>query len=267
MISASILITNRDQADSKALPQVIEENIASVVHHHPQLAHTLFDADRIHRLLKDRFPREVQRAFERLRPYAYQADLARYCILYEYGGLYADLSYHFLKPLPIDPQRMVVFRDFMWSSPWDASNGVIATPPRHPALAFAIQAVCANVRSEYYGPTVLCPTGPALFGKAIATTCAAEDLIAGQAKMVNRDELIGLAPHVHLHEADALHCLTLDNEVVAVKRKPLFSEGIASLGIANGNGYAELWHQRAVYADCAMPQRSSLLSRMRGFWT
>ncbi|WP_292098072.1 glycosyltransferase, partial [Mesorhizobium sp.] len=69
-------------------------------------------------------------AFRTLRPYSYKADLAKYCLLYEQGGLYADLSYFFLRGVPRADGKLSIFRDFLSSTPWDTSIGVVAAPPR-----------------------------------------------------------------------------------------------------------------------------------------
>lgn len=42
------------------------------------------------------YPHQVLAAYDSLKPYAYKSDLGRYCLLYKYGGWYADIS---LKPL------------------------------------------------------------------------------------------------------------------------------------------------------------------------
>lgn len=248
MLLAQILIRAPGPEPVPALPPVVAQNTRSLVAVHPAWPHRIFLHDEIRDILKERFSPEVSHAFAALKPYAYQADLARYCLLYESGGIYADLSYFFTQPLPVGEGKIVVFRDFLWSSPWDTSNGVFYAPPRHPALALAIELVCANVRRAYYGATALCPTGPALFGKALASTCEAEDLIAGSALLLPRARLQESQPDLPLPEGPAIHCLVLREQLIAIKRKPLGSPGLEGLGITDGNAYGTLWKNRDVYA-------------------
>jgi mannosyltransferase OCH1-like enzyme len=245
MLLANILLTNGDEAP---LPAVVAENMASFQARHPGVPHRLFRRDDILDLLRGSFSADVLGAFNALRPYSYQADLAAFCILHEFGGSYADLSYFFLRPLPMGGERPVVFRDLFWSSPWDASCGCIYAPPSHKALDFAINAICANVRNRYYGATALCPTGPALFGKALATTCEAEELVSGSAVLMRNDRLQPRIRNVSLPEGQNTHCLVLLRRLIAVKRKPMGSNGIAGLGVTNGNSYHDLWKARDVYA-------------------
>lgn len=52
----------------------------------------LYDHKSLIRLIKDNFDKEVLFAYAKCNPYAFKADLARYCILYLYGGYYFDIS-------------------------------------------------------------------------------------------------------------------------------------------------------------------------------
>lgn len=257
LLASSIFINDSGRADAASLPPWLQENIRSLWDRHPALPHRLWGQDEVLALLAQRFSREVVQAFLALKPYAFRADLARYCVMHAHGGVYADLSYFLLRPLPLEPRRLVVFRDFLWSSPWDASNGVIAAPPGHRVFERAIEMVCANVRRGYLGPTPLCPTGPALFGQALAMGCEAQDLVTGAAALIERPILKTLVPRVELPVDDRLHALVLGQDVVAIKRKRMGSPGLAGFGVRDGNGYADLWARRDVY-DPAL--RQALLS-------
>lgn len=247
MLLSSVLITSSDNGENTALPRIIRQNIDSLKAKHPTLAHRLFGESDVVELLEAKFSREVLDAYFALRPYAYRADLARYCILYEFGGLYADLSYYFVSPVPMPGDQAVVFRGNLVSSPWDTSNGIVYAPPRHKALARAIELVCANVNRRYYGLTSLCPTGPALFGKAWATTCEAEEIVTGLAKLAPRDLMKQLQPSLIIPQGNRIHCQFLKDSLIAVKRKRLLSPGLIELGITSGNLYRELWRNRQVY--------------------
>ena len=104
------------------------------------------------------------------------------------------------------------------------------------------------------GPDVLADTRArlaaygALFGKALASTCEAEDLIAGTALLLPRARLQESQPDLPLPEGPAIHCLVLREQLIAIKRKPLGSSGLEGLGITDGNAYGTLWKHRDVYA-------------------
>ena len=236
----SILITDDDGDDRS---QRVTENIRSFKAAHPGEEHVLFKEAALSEFIAARFDAEVLSAFRTLRPYAFKADLAKYCLLYEHGGVYADLSYNFLRGVPRDRGRLSVFRDFLSSTPWDTSIGVVAAPPRHKALGKAIELVCANVKREYYGPTALCPTGPTLFGKALALTCDPEDLIVGEAVKLTQPASGEAGP-----SSKPSHCLLHAKELVAIKRKR-GGGPMSELGIGGGNRYNRLWRSGEVYRE------------------
>lgn len=242
----SVLITSDDDT---ALPPQLEENVQSLKANHPGFEHRLFRGPDVVELLEKKFPPMVLESFHALRPFAYQADLARYCILYQFGGLYADLSYFFANPVPVTDGKPTVFRGKLVSSPWDTSNGLIFTPPRHKALARAIQLVCANVKRRYYGLNPLCPTGPALLGKAFASTCEAEEIITGAAKLLPRARVLKMAPDLEIPEEEFIHCIVYGETLVAVKRKRLRSPGLTDFGVTTGNSYLDIWRAKAVYSE------------------
>jgi hypothetical protein len=246
MFLINVLITSSDD-DADNLPPQIQENVASFKEKHPELEYRLFTRAEIVELIEKNFPPIVLEAFHAMRPYAYQADLARYCILFLYGGLYADLSYFFLSPVTCTEDKATVFRGKLISSPWDTSNGIIFAPPRHKALARAIQLVCANVKRRYYGLNALCPTGPALIGKAFAMTCEAEDLRTGAAKLLPRSRVTKLAPELEIPPEDMVHAVIYREVLIAVKRKRLRSPGLTDFGVTTGNSYADLWNENQVY--------------------
>ena len=235
----SILITD-DEVIPHPLPDTVRGNINSFKKFHAGHEHHLFGRASIVELISDQFGQDVLSSFQSLKPYAYQADLARYCLLYHYGGIYADLSYSFVESCALDSARITVFRDFTRSSPWDTCIGLIAAPPRHKAFAKAIELVCANVEKRYYGPTSLCPTGPCLFGKALALTCDPEDLITGESVWTVR-RIAGIKV-----SREAGHHLVSSGRLIAVKGK-VGGAPLTQLGVKNGNEYNKLWRARDVY--------------------
>lgn len=254
MILASILITSLEQEET-VLPDKIAENIASFKAAHPNLPHHLFTQSSIRQLIRQNFDAEVLSAYDALKPFSYKADLARYCIMYVHGGVYADLSVHFLRPwaprflaaldhrrdnLPGHALRLGLFRDFQSASTWDTAVSLFSSPPGHPSLQLAIRMICENVRRGYYGKNCLCPTGPALFGKAIAMSCHAEDLIVGDSRWIApRPPLAGLI-------TESSHGFVFRSKLIAVSRKK-GGGSLAELGIQGGNQYARMWAARDVY--------------------
>lgn len=54
--------------------------------------HALYHEKMVVKLLKERFPYEVLDAYNSLQPGRFKSDLARYCVLFVHGGIYADID-------------------------------------------------------------------------------------------------------------------------------------------------------------------------------
>lgn len=236
MILASILITSDGKIPSP-LPRIVGENIASLKRNHEDLEHILFDDAMIRDFLSANFDNKVLAAYDDLVPYAYKADLARYCILYKLGGVYSDVSLFIMSAFPPVDGKLGAFRDLGVGSPWEVTNAIIASPPGHKTLKKSIEMVCDNVRRRYYGPSAIAPTGPTLFGKAIALTCEPEEVNIGEC----------FRPP---HGGNSARCLidTNADKLVAVSRKSI-AGSLEELGISNGNSYGDLWHAQNIYAS------------------
>ena len=234
----SILIADRQAIDPANLPPTAARNVASFREHHPGLPHRLYDRDTIRDFLRRHMEADVAWAFEELLPYAYRADLARLCLLHEFGGAYADLSVFFHAALPVDSGKLVVFRDRAVHAPWIVSNTIIAAPARLPAFEAAIRMIVANCRSRHRGVSSLCPTGPVLFGKAIAMHCEPEQIHLGEVvNVAQRDSTEALA------FVDAT-----DGRMIGYRTKS--AAGLDQLGLREGvNNYNDFYYARLVYAS------------------
>lgn len=233
----SILIADQPVGDPAALPPAIARNLASLREHHPGLPHRLYDQDAIRDFLRTHMDADVCWAYEQLLPYAFRADLARLCLLHEFGGLYADLSVFFHAPLPLASGKMIVFRDRAVVAPWIVSNTILGAPARAPALAAAIRMIVANCRSRYRGASSLCPTGPVLLGKAIALHCEPEQIHLG--------EVTNLAQR---SDTEALAFIdATDGRLVGYRTKR--AAGLHELGLETGvNNYNDFYYAQLTYA-------------------
>ena len=88
-----ILITNK----INHIPPLIESAQNSFKNALPGHSYTLYNKEMIENLLKKEFNIDVLNAFKKLKPRAFKADLARYCIAYKYGGWYADITIKMIK--------------------------------------------------------------------------------------------------------------------------------------------------------------------------
>ena len=234
----SILIADQPAIDPSSLPPVIGRNVASFQQHHPGLAHRFYDQHAIRAFLRQHMEADVLQAYDCLLPYAYRADLARLCLLHEFGGAYADLSVFFHGALPLESGKLVVFRDRAVHAPWIVSNTIIGAPARLSAFEAAIRMIVAHCRQRYRGVSALCPTGPVLFGKAIAMHCEAAQIHLGEVLNVAQRETTESLAFV-----DAT-----DGRLVGYRTKN--GAGLRGLGLHQGvNNYNDFYCAGLIYAS------------------
>lgn len=235
---SSILIADPSpDGSATVIPPAIQRNIASFKAHHPGLPHRLYDRPAIRHFLHEEMGSEVLWAFDQLLPYAYKADLARLCLLYVHGGLYADLSVHFTGAWDVIPGKIGVFRDRAVAAPWIASNTILAAPARFPAVEAAIRMILANCRTRHRGNNPLSPTGPLLLGKALAMHCEPEEIRLGEVSDVSTRDGITSLVFVDTH----------DGRVIACRAKS--KAGLSELGMTHGvNDYNRFYYAGVIFA-------------------
>lgn len=119
----------------------------------------IWDDTSISLLLKNNFDPKVLDAYKSMVPYALKADLARLCILYEFGGIYSDLGINFIKPIAKDGFDLVFFRD----TPVEKVHGidfaiqisVMFAKPKNDLLLQAISDISDLYLAKEYGDSPL----------------------------------------------------------------------------------------------------------------
>jgi mannosyltransferase OCH1-like enzyme len=194
----------------------------------------LWDLETASDFLSTHYSKDIVHTFESLCAFAHKADLFRYCLLNTSGGMYADLSVNHLKAFSTEGRDMVIFRDGNSDrTSWKVSNGFFYTKPNNPILSEAIEQIISNVRNKYYGYDTHFPTGPSVFGRAIAKYGTEADLLVGQYWWFKYRRNKYVLP---------------GNQVVAKHKRGGASKGGIS-GILGGNNYNEIWAARSVYGE------------------
>jgi mannosyltransferase OCH1-like enzyme len=162
-----ILLT-REEID--VLPTAYTEKIREVF----TGEYTLWTFETIRPFLAENFDPTVLEAFEKIKPLAFKADLARYCIVYIYGGWYFDLlvtlqSPELIKKFDYEPE-VIFFRDIPFAR---TMLSVVNTlfwfkNPGHPILKNLIKHAVSTILSGEYLEHPHAITGPVAFGKSIA---------------------------------------------------------------------------------------------------
>jgi len=227
-------------------PEMLQSPIASVQQSFSEYAYTLYNGERLRAFIDQHFDKEVVAAYDKLVPYAYKADLGRYCLLYQQGGWYADISILMRQTVTrMDAGiEMVYFFDLgdgvvPERSLFDVSNSLMYAKPRLGVLERAIKTVVRHCHEEYYGPSIYSPTGPSVLGAAIAAQDPILNRVSGH--------LMALTPN-HSHRN---MCFVLpDGQILALFKKGWMKPGDILFGKKNGtNNYCDLWVKRCVYAQ------------------
>lgn len=152
-------------------PGPILDCMETVKRYISDLPHVVYEMDAARSFIHDHLGIDVVASFDKLNPYAYKADLFRYCALYVVGGWYFDCTVRLNTSVAIpDYCNSVAFRDapIVTNSAWSVWNGALFARPNHPVYERAINMVVDNCKNNYYGSCNLCPTGPLLLGRAFA---------------------------------------------------------------------------------------------------
>ena len=231
------------------LPPVLEEASRELRTCFVDAEYSLWNDAMIREFLRKEFDGDVLRAYDNLIPFAYQADLARYCLLYRLGGWYADLGIrmagHYVVPSVSEEIDFIFFWDLgdllaPYRSFYDCMNGLLFSRPGNPVLATAIELVVKNSQDHVYGCDSMSPTGPGVLGRAIA--------IHGKSERHYDGHFLPLTPQ---HNQRNRAYVARDGTIIAWHRSRLNpnATSMADLGATGTNDYRQLWNQRRIYRD------------------
>ena len=139
----------------------------------PDYEYIFHDAEQRVKFIKENFEKNVFDAYNKIIPGAYKCDLCRYCVLYIYGGFYADidtLCMGKLNDLTCDNIDFIVPIDLNINSREGQHNlacGFIGSVPNSPILLDAINRIVFNVENNIIPTSKLDFSGPGLLGRAV----------------------------------------------------------------------------------------------------
>jgi len=223
---------------TEGLPPYLLRCTDTVKASYPQFPYVLYGKETLRQFLLERFDSEVVEAYDKLVPYSFKADLGKYCLLYELGGWYFDVSIRVVHSIVIpDTAASLAFRDIQVNSgtSWAVSCGVIYSKAGNPVFQTAIKKVIQNCRNGHYGITPLCPTGPTVLGQAFALNDSDPNSFFG--------DLVTLTPS---HAKKNAAFVVADGTIVAFL-KPSPGGDLEQLGAKGTNNYNELYAARRVY--------------------
>jgi hypothetical protein len=190
-------------------------------------------------LIGDFYGAEVLKAFDALRPFAYKADLARYCIVNHIGGIYIDLSVTGFLGFDVGDYEFIGFRDpNNAGTSWKVANHMFYSAKDSPILQASISECVANVQRRFYGKDPHFPTGPSVLGRAVANCSSEVSIQIGDYWWLKRQR----------------NKYTLPGQGVIARGKVGGRHLGGVSGVLGGNNYNVMWRERAIYESVDLVQ-------------
>jgi mannosyltransferase OCH1-like enzyme len=139
-------IIHQTYKQAEYLPPLYKECQARIKELHDGWTYMFWTDEDMYREIRDSFP-ALESMFMRLPRKILQIDVFRYCLMWKYGGLYADLDYRFIKAfdlldaelvLPVSREKDGLAQRF--------GNCVFASRPGHPFWAEILNDILNNTR-------------------------------------------------------------------------------------------------------------------------
>jgi mannosyltransferase OCH1-like enzyme len=138
------------------IPKRMKEEIDRSIEKTPEFDNKFYTVEDCEKLITEHFEPNVLNAYKCLKPLAYKADLARYCILYKYGGVYIDSKLEILESLlPVLTEQKQIFVNEQDPN-FSIYNGCIACPPNHPVFRPVLDEIIENCKKKDYKLRIIC---------------------------------------------------------------------------------------------------------------
>jgi FkbM family methyltransferase len=139
----------------------------------PDYEYIFHDSEQRLKFIEENFEENVVNAYNKIIPGAYKCDLWRYCILYIYGGFYADIdtlctgklndltsdNIDFIVPIDLNLNPVEGFHNL--------ACGFFGSIPNSPILLDAINRIVFNVENNIIPESKLDFSGPGVLGRAV----------------------------------------------------------------------------------------------------
>ena len=126
---------------SNNVPEKCKEWVKSWKEKNPGWDYRLWTDEDNRNLIKEYFPRFL-RIYDSFHKPIYRADIARYCIIYIHGGVYADLDFECLKPMEELVKDDKCFFGLEPKEHWKGKNvvcnAIFGSTPNNPLFVYVI---------------------------------------------------------------------------------------------------------------------------------
>lgn len=204
-----------------------------------------WDENKILKLIKENFTEKELNAFNILKPNAYKADLARFFILYIYGGWYSDFGLTFLKQIKEYDAETIFFYDLpaqnshKYPCTKSIQNSLIySKEPKNKVIKSIIDYLVDRVNNKEYGNCHLDVAGPCAIYKSFKNIKLSDkNKIYEMSNMEDGIEFYGKF-------LSSVYKINGENFVVFKNNKKNYN--LKTIGNLNSN-YLNLWNKKNIY--------------------
>lgn len=225
-------------SDNNVSPSnIIAFNMNAIKDMYSDYEYMLWDNDSIKLFLKENFDKDVLNAYDYIKPYAFKADLARYCILYYYGGYYFDCAVT-LKDKIEYSDDVVLYKNKFDKSVFGfeeileviENDALFFKFTKHQLLWELIENIKNNVYELFYGHHPLCITGPLLLHKVYNKLKNNLNITLGEIKKID-GKFVGV----------------LNGKKTYYRKDIKFAHNLQALNCIGVNDYEKMWFDGNVY--------------------
>ena len=214
---------------------------------YPESEYKLWCGQEIRTFIKEKFDNDVLFSFDKLAAYAFKCDLARYCLMYYYGGIYFDLSIIMENYWEIPSHcKVAAFLEQYENMPlWtNTQQSLLWSLPQQREWELAIQYIVKNCQESFYGSHDHYVTGPALLGRCMAQVIN-EQGITSDANSQYLGEVRYITP-----ESKNKNCVFVSPDCALIAHRNKTTAGsVKEIGIDKGNSYPDLWKSKKIYGE------------------
>lgn len=141
-------LTDRMDIHEMQIPSKYDYCRSTWTQHNPDWTLDIWSLPKVRELLKEYFPQHLA-AFDKTRRIITKCDIARFCVVAVFGGLYCDLDFYCRKSMNeiVAGKDIMLIREVPEHEDKDNKlyNGIFAAVPQHPFLLGWIERMFANI--------------------------------------------------------------------------------------------------------------------------
>lgn len=243
--------------EKSTVPVDMLKSMNDLINLNPEYEYLYFDNDDVVKYLTDNFEPRIIKAYNKLKPGAYKADLFRYCILYKMGGVYIDSPMTAKAPL----STLIRSNDEFISPEDNQTNGIynafICSVSGHSIMKKCIADAISNIEREFYGSGDLTVTGPQLLSRVF------EDIV-GKKVEPDKDYGKGIRLITHYAVSKTLLCPSVTIGHLLDGEKEIFTTRYPSyyvdrLWYNTNKHYSKMWKDGDIFRNGTLKEHQETL--------